>query len=378
MPQLNAAFEESCLQTEAPPVFRSLQKSQRTTAQVLVNGRFRVHKTTGIGRYADEIISRLNGNLSVLEPKQAWKGVKGHLWEQVVLPAQSRGRLIWSPCSTGPAWLPRQVVTVHDLFPVDHPEWFSKSFATGFKAIVVPLLRRARRVIAVSEYTKSCAVRLANVPEEKVVVIHSGVGSQFSPQSAEAIAAARQAAGITTGRYLLGVSSLEARKNVTRTLAAWRQALPELPKDLSLVLVGGKGSSTVFQTPETSDLPPRVLLPGYVADQFLPGLYAGAQALVFPSLAEGFGFPLLEAMASGTPAMVSRNSSLVEVAGDAAYFIDPLSTTSIAKGMLSLATDEYMRRRLSSLGLSRASRFGWDQAASRTWDVLQAEVEASA
>ena len=346
--------------------------------RVLVNGRFRAHQTTGIGRYANELISRLEKKLEVLEPRTPLKGAPGHLWEQCALPARVGSGLLWSPCGTGPVWISRQVVTVHDMFPFDNPEWFSKSFTRGFQAITLPLIRRARKVIAVSEFTKRRLIEISGVGESKVVVVHSGVGAQFSPQSEEAVRAARQAVGLEGRPYLLSVSSLEPRKNVRRLVEAWRRALPQLPNNLWLVLAGATGSSTVFQSVELSVAPERLLMPGYVPERYLPGLYAGARALLYPSLAEGFGLPVLEAMACGVPVLTSANSSLLEVAGGAALLVDPADTDSIARSIVMLAIDDHLCLHLRERGLRQAAHFSWDEAASRTWRSLEAVTNPEA
>lgn len=349
------------------PVRRKLDPS------IAVNGRFRVHKATGMQRYANELLSRIGGELQVIEPKSKLKGPKGHAWEQVGLPWMARSSLLWSPCNTGPRWFRRQVVTIHDMFPLDYPEWFSRGFISGFRMIVPPLIRNARRVIAVSQYTKQRIVATTGVPEDKVAVVHSGVGNQFRPQRAEEIAEARRAIGLPSGSYLLSVSSLEPRKNVKRILEAWERVLPYMPADMWLVLAGGAGSSTVFAGLDLTRVPDRVLFPGYLEERHLPALYAGALAFVFPSLAEGFGFPPLEAMACGTPVLCSDNSSLTEVAGPAAVLVDPTNTDQIARNMRSLVTDSYLRQMLRERGFDQARKFSWDLSAQKTWSVLETE-----
>ena len=342
---------------------------------VAVNGRFRVHKLTGMQRYANELISRLDDRVRVVEPRTRLKGPKGHAWEQFSLGWGLRGELLWSPCNTGPRWYSRQVVTIHDMFPLDYPEWFSRGFIQGFRLIVPPLIRQSRHIIAVSHYTKQRIVAATGIPGERVTVVHSGVGKQFRPQPPEAVSAGREAIGLRSGAYFLSVSSLEPRKNVKRILEAWEKALPHLPSDAHLVLAGGAGSGTVFSGLDLSRIPDRVLFPGYLEERFLPGLYAGALGFVFPSLAEGFGFPPLEAMACGTPVLCSNTSSLIEVAGSAAILVDPQNTSQIARGMLDIASDAQLRQAHHHRGLAQAEKFNWDTAAQRTWDVLEREQE---
>ncbi|MDP9172009.1 MAG: glycosyltransferase family 4 protein [Acidobacteriota bacterium] len=338
-----------------------------------VNGRFRVHKAAGLQRYAEELLARFSGRVDVVQPKRKLKGVSGHAWEQFRLPGLAGPGLLWSPCNTGPVIHRRQVITIHDLFPLDHPDWFTPSFTRAYKAILPALTRRARRIIAVSEYTRQRLIERLKVPPEKVSVIHSGVGSQFHPCGASTVEAMHAALSLPSRKYFLSVSSLEPRKNVGAILAAWEQSLPYLAPDCWLVLAGGSGSQTVFSSLNLTRIPSRVFFTGYVEDRILPALYSGSIGFVFPSLAEGFGLPLLEAMRCGTPAITSNNSSLVEVAGGAAIQVDPADISSIARAIVQMASDAGVREALRELGLKQAARFSWDVAADKTWSVLETE-----
>ena len=349
------------------------------STRVYVNGRFRVHRATGLQRYAEELIARMGGGFEVVEPGRKLTGAAGHAWEQMILPLRTRGGLLWSPCNTGPVAVRRQVVTIHDLFPLDHPEWFANNFALAYRAVMPRLMRRAQRLIAVSEYTKRQIVAAVPEAKGKTTVIHSGIGSQFHPQSIQATEQAAHAAGLPSRNYMLSVSSVEPRKNVARMLQGWRRALPELPHDLWLVLAGQRGKASVFGAGDFGPAPERVFFTGYVPDSLLPGLYAGAQAFVFPSLAEGFGFPPLEAMACGTPVLTSNNSSLLEVCGGAAWLVNPLNADEIARGIHGLSADASLRRSLRERGLTRAGQFSWDRTAWRTATLIEeAAIEEAA
>ena len=362
------------MQPAMQPVSRGMIE-ECPALKVSINGRFRVHKMTGMQRYADELVGRFPSCAQVIEPRRKWKGPKGHAWEQFTLPLHVGDGLLWSPCNTGPRWFRRQVVTIHDLFPFYHPEWFRADFIRAYKMIVPPLISRAQRIIAVSEHTKQQIVRLTGVTEDKVEVIYSGIGSQFVPQGDDAVNAARKAIGVASGRYLLSVSSLEPRKNVKRILEAWERALPYIPQDYRLVLAGGTGSETVFAGLELSGIPDRVVMPGYVAEKHLASLYTGASAFIFPSLAEGFGFPPLEAMACGTPVLTSLSSALGEMCADSALLVDPKDVKSIAAGIQRLATDDGLRASLQARGWEKTSGLDWDTTARRTWRVLELEWE---
>lgn len=363
MPQKETWFDE--LLTEAS------DRQDVHHTPVSVNGRFRVHSVTGLQRYAEELISRMKHRLELIEPARKLTGAAGHAWEQVVLPARTRGTLLWSPCNTGPIAVRRQVVTIHDTFPLDHPEWFTKGFVRCYRAIVPPLIRNAQHLIAVSDYTKRRIAAAVPEAEGKTTVIHSGIGPQFNRKSIFSAGSSARLLGLPSRNYMLSVSSLEPRKNLKRILCAWERALPELPPDLWLVLAGKQGSSTVFGSEDLGSIPSRVVFTGYVPDSALPGLYAGAQAFLFPSLAEGFGFPPLEAMACGVPVLTSNCTSLIEVCGSATYLVDPLDTDQVAQAIRDLATDGALRVDLRHRGLTRVRAFQWDRAAEKTWDVME-------
>lgn len=351
-----------------------------TAAAVYINGRFRVHRATGLQRYAEELIARMDGRISgyldIVEPGKKLTGWAGHIWEQCLLPLRARPGLLWSPCNTGPVAVRRQVVTIHDLFPLDHPEWFAPNFVRCYRAVMPRLIRRARRLIAVSEYTKQRIVAAVPQAQAKTIVIHSGIGSQFQPGNSLAAEQAAHETGLPSRQYVLSVSSLEPRKNVARILLAWQRALPGLPPGLWLVLAGKRGNASVFGSGEAGPVPERVAFTGYVPDRLLPGLYAGAQAFLFPTLAEGFGFPPLEAMACGVPVLTSNTSSLAEVCGGAACLVNPLDVDEIARAIRPLVEDPSVRRRLRERGLARARRFSWDNAARATSDLIEQEMHS--
>jgi len=340
-------------------------------ASIALNARFYAHKPTGMQRYGIEMANRLAGVLDVLRPSASLRGYSGHLWEQAFLPAASGNRLLWSPNNTGPLAVARQVCTMHDIIPVEHPEWFNASFAAWYRWLLPKLTRRAQHLIAVSEFTKQRLVERFGIRPEKITVVWNGVDAQFRPRTDAEIAEVREALNIRSQRYLLSLGSLEPRKNLRRLLAAWGKLRREMPEDLSLVVVGAKGSLQVFRDAAITEIPEGVHFTGYARQEHLPALYSGALALVYPSLYEGFGLPPLEAMACGTPVITSNTTSLPEVTGGAALLIDPLDEDAIAGAMRRLVGDEEMRKRMSALSLAHASKLTWDRTAAQTWKVLE-------
>lgn len=335
-----------------------------------VNGRFLGQRVTGVERYAREVFARREDPASVITPGRASRGMRGHLWEQSVLPARVGRDLLWSPCNTGPLAVARQVVTIHDCAFYDQPEGFSRKFAAWYQFLVPRLARRIRKIITISQFSCDRLLEYCRVAREKIVVIPQGVDGRFRPLSPEAIAELRLKVQLPD-RYVLFVGNLAPRKNLLRLLAAWELVRPRFP-DTSLVLAGARNQ--VFRDAGLPAPPPGVMAAGYVADEHLPALYCGAECFAFPSLYEGFGLPVLEAMACGVPVLASNVTSLPEVAGDAALLVDPYSVEAIADGLARLLADAALRRELSGRGITRAAEFTWDRTAAQTWQVLAAEA----
>ena len=344
-------------------------------ASIALNARFSVHRPTGMQRYGLELARRFGDQIEVVRPVRALRGPVGHLWEQVYLPSALHGKLLWSPNNTGPLAVRRQVCTMHDLIPLDQPEWFSPRFAAWYKWLLPRLAKQVRHIIAVSEFTKRRIVELLAVPQEKVTVIPNGVDERFSPKSEEEILRMRRSLGITCRAYLLYVGNLEPRKNLQRLLQAWAIAQRFVSPEIELVVAGAKGSSLVFEEWSLGALPSRVQFTGYVTDDQLPALYAGSLSLLYPSLYEGFGLPPLEAMACGTPVVTSANTSLPEVVGDAAILVDAEDTESIADAITRIASSDSLRRDLRRRGLDRAKEFTWERTADQTLRLLLQQVQ---
>ena len=340
------------------------------SSEIVVNGRYRSHRVTGVQRYAHEIVSRLGSDVDVLTPQRG-RGPMGHLWEQTSLPAACRGRLLWNPSGAGPVLYGRHVATVHDLFPIEHPEWYSKMYARWYHILLHRLIGQAIHLIAVSEYTKSRLVSLMGCDPDRITVVTNGLTTGCARVGERAIEEARTALKIPSRRYLLSLSSLESRKNLRTVLKAWAIAHERVPADVWLVLAGSRADASVYAEQELETDLPRVCFTGYVPEEQLAGLYSGASLFLFPSLAEGFGLPLLEAMACGVRSITSNTSSLPEVGGDVVAYVDPLD----AQSMAALIEKEL----LAGAGphapfepaMLRAQRFSWDDAATKTWDTLE-------
>ncbi len=335
---------------------------------LFVNGRFLTRPVTGVERYGREVLQRLGGDAKLILPRSARRGVLGHLWEQGVLPSRlPKQALLWSPANTGPLRSRRQVVTLHDLAPIHHPEWFRPWFAAWYRWLLPRLARRARRVLTVSFFSRDCIIGDLAVPEENVDVAPPGVGPPFRPvsETAAKVLAARHG---LDGPYLLWVGTLEPRKNLRRLLRAWAAVAPDLP-DVSLALVGSPGRA--FPTAKAEGAV-RVRRLGRVSDDDLAALYSGALALVYIPLYEGFGLPPLEAMACGCPVLASRAGGLPEAVGEAALFVEPQDEAAIAGRLGQLVVEVALRRRLGASGLEHARAFSWERTAQAVRQSLEA------
>jgi glycosyltransferase involved in cell wall biosynthesis len=327
-------------------------------AQVVVNGRFLARRVTGVERYGREILRYIGINCRVeTTRKQGWKG---HAWEQLMLPAKlSQETLLWSPANTGPLLIRRQALTIHDLSPLEHPEWFRAGFAAWYRLFLPILAKRVTRVFTPSEYVKQKVARRLGITN--VIVTPNGVDHAIFHPSA------KQKRLDLPPSYVLFVGTLEPRKNLTSLLQAWNEIKDDF-KEMWLTIVGTQGN--VFKAVHLSPQMERVCFLGYVDDEVLRELYANATLFVLPSQEEGFGLPALEAMACGAPVVVSDGGALPEVVGEAALTFclsDPAALTKLLKECLNNAG---LRSSLSEKGLERAKLFSWQAAAETVWKHL--------
>jgi glycosyltransferase involved in cell wall biosynthesis len=334
---------------------------------LFVNVRVLNSPLSGVQRYLASILKHTGEELCKIDSPVLSSGAKGHAWEQLVLPNLVRGGLLWSPANTGPLIVRRQVVTIHDAAVLDHPEWFNPRFSSWYGFLLPRLARRVEGIITVSEFSRQRLLERTGVSGDKVSVIHIGVDDEmFHPVSSEKVSRTIERFGICNS-YFLAVGSIEPRKNLQRVFEAWERVYLRL-RPTKLVVVGGSGK--VFSGLGYKRIPDGVVFLGRVDDEFLPSLYTGAIALIYPSLYEGFGLPPLEAMACATPVIVSDTTSLPEVVGKAALTVNPFSVEEIADAIMRIYDDADLQRRLSRLGLARAKEFNWGSVARRTMDVL--------
>jgi glycosyltransferase involved in cell wall biosynthesis len=266
----------------------------------------------------------------------------------------------------------RYVATIHDMVPLIWPQWVTRKHRLVVTAAYHRLGQQADLVITPSEATKADIVRHLHISPERIEVIPWGCEERFQSTGDRDRFAAVQQKYHLPARYLLFVGTLEPRKNLTTLLHAFAMLHEERHReDLKLVVAGRMGwlYDAIFATVKTLALAEDVIFTGFVDDEDLPHLYRGAQLFVFPSLYEGFGLPILEAMASGVPVVTSHTASMPEVAGDAAMLVDPHDPKAIAEGIAQVLAEDQLREVLTQKGLARARRFTWESAAQKTLEL---------
>ena len=273
-----------------------------------------------------------------------------------------------------PVWsAARLVVTVHDICYVTNPEWFSSRDLRVLTAVVPHSMRKAAHVITVSEAARTAIIEHYRVPAERVSAIANGPGPAATHIDDDDAKEEIASAGLQVDRpFILAVGNLQPRKNMVRLIRAYRSLIDGPGFDFDLVVVGPQRYRAAEILREAAGPSvERIHFTGYITDRQLSACYAKCAAFVFPSLYEGFGIPVLEAMAHRAPVACSDVDALREVAGDAALLFDPMSVDSIRDAIEKVTSDSATRQRLSSGGVIQAAKFTWLKSASQTLDIYR-------
>lgn len=355
---------------------------------ILVNLSFVIPKSTGISNYAKEILPYIRSLIPTLLAAKnyanfncfeipskftATQGTRGHInrliWTQFQLPKiykSLKSQLFFSPIPETALWAKcRTVVTVHDFIPLRFSNRLSP--LTPYHKYYVPqVLKQAEHIICNSQSTADDIVQFCNIPANKISPILLGYDSNhFQPSTLLDL-------DFLPHPYFLYIGRHDPYKNISRLISAFANLSSNHEYQLWLA-----GPSDNRYTPalkkqvQELGITNQIKFLDYVSYDDLPKIISGAIALVFPSLWEGFGLPVLEAMACGTPVITSNLSSLPEVAGDAGILIDPYNVAEITDAMQAIANDSRLRSHLSQLGLTRASQFSWEKTGKATVEVLQ-------
>lgn len=369
-----------------------------------------VQQRAGIGRYTRELVRAISwldqANRYVL--LQAARGAKvaagswpanfdvhslpltdhqvAVLWQRFRLPlpvelVAGRIAVFHSPDFVlPPTWRARTVLTVHDLSFLTTPHTADPALRRYLMASVPRSIARADHILADSESTRRDLVQHLGVEPERTTVVYPGVGSQFKPLELQAVREVRARYKLE-GPFVLAVGTLQPRKNYPALIEAWarlREVDPALAS-VGLVIAGGRGwlYDEIDATIERLEVATRVRLLGFVPEEDLPALYNAAAAVAMPSLYEGFGIPVIEALACGTPVVASNVSSLPEASGDAALLVPPDDVDALAKALRRLLTDDELRATLRQRGFAHAQHFTWEAAARTVLNVYSELADTS-
>ncbi|MCX7705825.1 MAG: glycosyltransferase family 4 protein [bacterium] len=265
------------------------------------------------------------------------------------------------------------VITLHDVSYLTHPEFFPVCERLKMKFAMMHSIRKARKVITVSQFSKSEILKMYKVADEKIYVIHNGISDEFKPSSKIEIQKTLKKFGIHSP-YILSVSNLQPRKNLKGLIDSFLNVLKKDEKfPCVLVIVGRKLwlYDEIFSEIRNSQFREKIIFTGYIDNRDLVCLYSGAEMFVYISFYEGFGFPPLEAMACGCPVITSNTSSLPEVTEDAAIHVDPENLEEISSVIVHLYKSKGLKASLKEKGFRQAKKFSWDQCAERTLQVYK-------
>lgn len=360
-----------------------------------------VENKVGIGEYAFELLSQFakkaanakDLSFQVYLKTQPIKGMPqenehwkyrvlqpGKLWTQWRLPLDlytdpKRPDVFFTPSHYSPRFAPiPTVMSVMDLSYLFFPELFNKSDLYQLENWTKYSVKKAKAILTISNSTKGDIMEKYSIPDENIHVIYPGIKTNEKELTNQSSMENIQNKYKISGRYILFVGTLQPRKNIERLIEAFSVlSIKEANKDTKLILVGKKGwlYEPILESPNRFGIANKVIFLDYVPDADLPELYKGAVCYVLPSLYEGFGLPILEAMKHNCPVITSNVSSLPEAGGDAALYVDPLNTTDIAEKIEVLLGDESIRQDLIEKGKKQVAKFSWEKAADETLAVLQ-------
>ena len=350
---------------------------------VYINGKFTAQPITGVQRVAHCLVAAIDDHLVRFDPAGTTRWillcppaglmpslqriearaigpnwVRLTLWEQVFLPLASRGSVLLCLAGSAPAFKAGQACMIHDAAVFDAPEVYRIAFLAWYRFLFKRLAKTARLIATVSDHSRQRLSHWLKLSADNIAVVHNGADHLLGCEADDTVLARLR---LRSHGYFLAVGSSAPNKNQQAIVQAFASTVHS--HDLCLVLVGEMNKAVFATAPVAQGRGQRVVDTGRVTDRELKALYAGALALVFPSLSEGFGLPPLEAMMCGCPVIASSRGAISEVCGDGALYVDPSRVGDIAAAMRRLQTDAALRERVRHNGLLRARAFTWANAA---------------
>jgi glycosyltransferase involved in cell wall biosynthesis len=356
-------------------LLKGLDEYDDQNTYVLLSPRF---KHSSVSRFP-QLSDRFQNKEVVSALRRFGENFESLWWEQVGMVRachREKIELLHCPYFAAPYFLPaRTVVTVHDVITLVMPEYRVRRESRMYSSLVAFTVRRADAIITVSDYSKRDIMRTLQIPEDRIHVIGNAVDSSYRPISdGRMVESVRERYGIGP-KYILYFGGFDVRKNVGRLLEAYA-ALPHSTREEYQLVIAGRlpfVGHPLYPDPRPRikelGLEDQVVVTGQIREQDKAPLYSAATLYVFPSLYEGFGMPVLEAMACGATVITSNLSALPEVAGDAACLVDPYDTQAISQAIGELLENETMRSELRERALARAQHFSWKRVAQQTLDV---------
>lgn len=352
-----------------------------TNKEIYINGRFLTHKMDGISRFSLEICKQLkkrNLNFKVIIPNWfeydniegfevlRFGNLKSHFWEQIDLLRFLKSvndPMLVNFSGLGPLLYSNQIISIHDLSFYANKKWFSRSY-TFFYSIATPILaRNARKILSVSNFSKSEIVKYLKINENKIEVIYNAVADIENTYIDSQIS--KVVHDVLKHKYILAVSSIDPRKNLQRLIDSF---LDLNLSEYKLVLVGKTSSHFNIKLKSNSQ---DIIFTQFVSDLELSFLYKNCDFFIYPSLYEGFGIPPLEAMKNDAAVVVSDIPSLREVCSDAALYINPYDSESIKNGILNLIKNKELKEELKLKGYIRSRFFKWEDSGKKVFDLIK-------
>lgn len=363
--------------------------------QIAINGRFLGRRITGVDRFAHEVLrvfdslyqknnreinkfsfrifvpsgSKIGAKFRYLPVQEVGRIFKGQLWEQFELPFYLKGySLLLNPCNTAPLVIRNQIIVVHDATPLRIPKAFTFAFRNWYRFLIPALGFFAKQIITVSNFSKDEIHKVFKIPLAKIKVVHEAGSHILSSKKRSGTFA-----DFSQRRFVLMIGNQSEHKNFNFVISAYERI--QNP-DFDLVIAGGK-ILRVFDKKGLLDTSRKIKYLGYVADWELKELYQKALCFIYPSIYEGFGIPLLEAMSCGCPVLASNITAIPEVCGEAASLFNPYNQNEFLKLLRKITSNGSYRKELSRKGLIRSSQFSWEVAAKKILTICSESISSS-